>query len=121
MFNPALAARHFRPTITGPDFAVIRSTRAASPAGPSAAGAPVDPARFDRIRDLGGLIPLWPHELADDTPEGCNRIVQKLRRALREERQRGLAGHWAYNLTRHAALLRAYRREVARVGEQGVG
>lgn len=36
-----------------------------------------------------------------------------MRRALRLERQRGRAGHWAYDLARHAQLLRAYRSEVA--------
>ena len=70
---------------------------------------------YDRARDLAGLLPLWPSELADDTPAGRNRVVQKLRRALREERRRGLAGHWAYDLARHAALLRAYQHEVARL------
>ncbi|CAN1725104.1 protein of unknown function [Hyphomicrobium sp. 1Nfss2.1] len=34
-----------------------------------------------------------------------------MRRALRLERQRGIAGHWAYDLARHAALLNAYRAE----------
>jgi hypothetical protein len=30
---------------------------------------------------------------------------------LRVERQRGIAGHWTYDLARHARLLRAYRAE----------
>jgi hypothetical protein len=41
------------------------------------------------------------------------RLLAKLRRALRAERQRGLGGHWAYDLARHAQLLRAYRAETA--------
>jgi hypothetical protein len=36
-----------------------------------------------------------------------------MRRALRIERQRGIAGHWAYDLARHAQLLSAYRAETA--------
>ena len=71
--------------------------------------------RYDRGRDLPGLLPLWPSEIADDSPAGRHRIVQKLRRALRQERRRGLAGHWTYNLTRHAALLRAWQSETARL------
>jgi hypothetical protein len=34
-----------------------------------------------------------------------------LRRALRAERQRGIGGHWSYDLARHAQLLHAYRAE----------
>ena len=75
--------------------------------------------RYDRTRDLAGLLPLWPAELADDTPAGRNRLVQKLRRALREERRRGVAGHWTYNLARHAALLRAYRAELSGLDSAG--
>jgi hypothetical protein len=36
-----------------------------------------------------------------------------MRRALRIERQLGRGGHWAYDLARHAQLLRAYRAEVS--------
>ncbi len=111
--NSAPFANHDRHTITGPAFSVIRATRTAAPR-PASAGAP-DPTGYDRARDLPSLIPLWPAEIADATTAGGSQIVQKLRRALREERQRGLAGHWAYNLTRHAALLRAYRHEVVRL------
>lgn len=67
---------------------------------------------YDRARDLPRLVPLWPSEIADATAAGRARIVQRLRRALREERRRGMAGHWAYDLARHAALLRAYGREL---------
>ena len=44
-----------------------------------------------RTRDLPRLIALWPHELADQSPEGSLLILSKLRRALRAERRRGLA------------------------------
>lgn len=69
---------------------------------------------YERNRDLPRLVPLWPSELKTDTRADHLRLLACLRRALRLERQRGLAGHWAYDLTRHALLLRAYREETAR-------
>ncbi|KWT64964.1 hypothetical protein APY04_3052 [Hyphomicrobium sulfonivorans] len=59
------------------------------------------------------MLSLWPHEV--ETPDCAThaRLLARMRRALRLERQRGLAGHWAYDLNRHAMLLRAYRIEVA--------
>ncbi len=70
-------------------------------------------APYERVRDLRGLIPMWPAELADRSPEGCLRIIGKLRRALRQERRRGLAGDWTYDLARHAGLYRALKAELA--------
>lgn len=67
---------------------------------------------YDRARDLPRLVPLWPSEITDPSAATRARLVQRLRRALREERRRGMAGHWAYDLARHAALLRAYGREL---------
>jgi hypothetical protein len=58
-----------------------------------------------RTRDLPRLIALWPHELADQSPEGILLILSKLRRALSAERRRGLAGHWSYELNRHLGLM----------------
>jgi hypothetical protein len=72
---------------------------------------PQDPC--ERRTELRRLLPLWPHELADESPEGRRRILAKLRRALRAERRRGLAGHWTYDLARHVELLRVYRLELA--------
>ena len=91
-----------------------RTARAASTArrvfGPIAeAGA----AAYARARDLPKLIALWPHELDDQSPEGCRRILAKLRRALRAERRRALSGHWSYDLNRHLGLLSAYKGEMA--------
>jgi hypothetical protein len=37
-------------------------------------------------------------------PEERRRIISKLMRRLRRERQRGLARHWSYDLNRHIAL-----------------
>jgi hypothetical protein len=63
--------------------------------------------------ELPRVLPLWPRELDDETFEGRQRILAKLRRALRAERRRGLAGHWTYDLARHVELLRVYRIELA--------
>lgn len=85
---------------------------------PTTPRTPIAPAHapsqtYDRRRDLPPLLPLWPHEI--DVADGAAhaRLIARMRRALRMERQRGQAGHWAYDLARHAALLRAYRAEVA--------
>ena len=80
--------------------------------------APTSPAPYDRRIELSRVLPLWPHELEDDTPEGRWRIVSKLRRALRAERRRGIAGHWTYDLQRHVELLRVYRLELVAYGER---
>lgn len=76
---------------------------------------PVQPPlrNYDRARDLPHLLPLWPSEIADQSLQGRERIIQRMRRALRQERCRGLAGHWTYDLARHSALLRAYKHELA--------
>jgi hypothetical protein len=68
---------------------------------------------YCRSRDLPRLIAVWPEEIADATTAGQERLIAKLRRALREERRRGLAGHWAYDLARHSALYEAYRAEIS--------
>ena len=70
---------------------------------------------YDRARDLPRLLPLWPAELADDTPEGRKLILAKLQRALRRERRQGITGHWAYDLNRHQSLLRALLHEKSRM------
>lgn len=75
-------------------------------------------AEIDRRCALGRLLPLWPHELEDESVPARLRIVAKLRKALRAERRRGLAGHWTYDLARHVELLRLYRAELAALREQ---
>jgi hypothetical protein len=70
-------------------------------------------ATYARARDLPKLIALWPHELDDESPEGCRHILAKLRSALRAERRRALSGHWSYDLNRHLGLLSAYKGELA--------
>lgn len=86
----------------------IPATPSPPPARSGPAGA-ADPAR--RQRELMRLLPLWPHEIADESAAGRARVAALLRRALRAERRRGLAGHWSYDLGRHAQLLAAYRAE----------
>lgn len=72
----------------------------------------------DRAAELARLVPLWPAEIADTSPEGRARLVAKLYRALKAERRRGEAGHWSYDLARHAALLALWREERAALGRQ---
>lgn len=69
--------------------------------------------RYRRAVDLPKLIALWPHEIEDRSAAGRARLLAKLKAALRAERLRGLAGHWTYDLARHAQLLAAYRAELA--------
>lgn len=70
-------------------------------------------ARYDRGRDVPLLLPMWPADLADTSVEGRERFIALLRRALRAERARGLAGHWTYDLARHAQLRAALDAELA--------
>lgn len=85
-----------------------------APASPPMADEPM--AEDKRAAELARLLPLWPREIADTSREGRVRLVAKLHRALKAERRRGLAGHWTYDLARHAALLAAWRRERALLG-----
>jgi hypothetical protein len=66
---------------------------------------------YDRLRDLPRLLLLWPEEVRRLGPGDQPRLVLKLTQMLRAERQLGLSRHWSYDLTRHAALLRAWRAE----------
>jgi hypothetical protein len=75
------------------------------------------PSSYDRTRDLPRLLAFWPNEIAILDPEAQRTLVNRLRRALRSERRRGIAGHWTYNLARHADLLRAYRAELELSGK----
>lgn len=73
----------------------------------------VDPRAYDRARDLPKLLPLWPLEIVTSKTADHAGLLARLRKALRAERQRGVNGHWTYDLARHAQLLRAYRAEAA--------
>ena len=76
-------------------------------------------ADYDRRRDLAPLLALWPWEIEDLSGGAQTRIIAMIRKALRIERQRGVAGHWAYDVARHARLLRAYKAEIKRGNSQG--
>ncbi len=67
--------------------------------------------KYDRNLHLARLLPLMPKDLADNSVAGQRRIVARLARALRAERNRGRAGHWTYDLNRHIALTQAYAAE----------
>lgn len=67
--------------------------------------------RTARDTALARVLPIWPNEIADTSRAGRIKLLARLRLALREERRRGRAGHWSYDLARHAALLAAYRAE----------
>jgi hypothetical protein len=67
----------------------------------------------ERRMAIAKVLALWPHELADESVHGRERILAKLQQALRAERRRGLCGHWTYDLARHVELLRIYREELA--------
>jgi hypothetical protein len=58
------------------------------------------------------VLALWPHEIEDESLSGSQKILARLRQALRAERRRGLSGHWTYDLARHVELLRVYRAEL---------
>ena len=75
-------------------------------------------ASYQRARDLPRLLPLWLHEIEIASIAEHARLLARMRRALRMERQRGIAGHWMYDLARHAQLLCAYRAETAAYGRR---
>ena len=64
---------------------------------------------------------MWPHEIEDESLSGRQKILAKLRQALRAERRRGLSGHWTYDLARHVELLRVYQEELAVIAGRSVG
>lgn len=75
------------------------------------------PARraYVRIRDLPRVLAAWPSEIADTSIAGTESLIQRLRLALRRERQRGVNGHWSYDLGRHASLRAALAAEEERL------
>jgi endonuclease/exonuclease/phosphatase family metal-dependent hydrolase len=68
---------------------------------------------YDRLRDLPRLLRIWPGDVVKLGEADRSVLVERLRQMLRDERRRGLARHWSYDLSRHAALLRAHRAEAA--------
>jgi hypothetical protein len=66
---------------------------------------------YDRRHHLPRVLPIGPEEIADESIAGRRRVVARLARALRAERNRGRSGHWTYDLNRHIALRQAYLAE----------
>ena len=66
---------------------------------------------YDRIRLLPRLIAIDPSTLDDGSGPLAPPVLARLKRALRDERRRGRAGHWAYDLNRHLALRQAIEAE----------
>jgi len=62
---------------------------------------------YDRARHLPALIGIDPGVLSGAGAMPKTAILARLKRALRAERQRAKAGHWAYDLNRHIALRQA--------------
>lgn len=56
---------------------------------------------------------MWPSEIEDLSLAGRRHVIRYLERALRCERRRGRAGHFAYSISRHAALIENYKQERA--------
>jgi hypothetical protein len=90
-------------------------TPANSHPSPRTAIAAARPQQTDRQRrdELARLLPLWPAEIDNLSLDGRRRIVAALERGLRAERRRGKSGHWAYDLARHAALVKNWKNECA--------
>ncbi len=85
----------------------LKSRAAASIEAVTAAGVEA----YVRQRHLPRILPVGPDEIADESVAGRRRIVARLARALRAERNRGRGGHWTYDLNRHIALRQAYLAE----------
>lgn len=66
---------------------------------------------YERGRHLPRLIPVGPEDVVDASPAARMRILLRLARALRSERQRARGGHWTYDLNRHLGLMQAYEAE----------
>ena len=64
---------------------------------------------------IGAIIPGNEGDAGRCTVSASRRLLARLRRALREERQRGKAGHWSYDLNRHIALAEAHKTELSRL------
>jgi hypothetical protein len=75
----------------------------------------------DRRTTIAKVLAVWPHEIEDETLAGRERLLTRLRSALRAERRRGVSGHWTYDLARHVELLRIYRAELAAISRYRIG
>lgn len=62
-------------------------------------------------QDALRLLPVWPKDLSNRTPDGRRNLIAIIERELRKERRRGIAGDRAYDLARHVKLVRLLRQE----------
>jgi hypothetical protein len=90
-------------------FAVASSPRCFKP----------DQNEYCRIRELPRLLRLWPSDFEDYSYPGTLKVIASLRNALRAERRRARASHWAYDLNRHMGLIAALRAERERLSTLG--
>jgi len=67
--------------------------------------------KYKRHLHLQQLLPVTTEKVDDQSLPNCKWILSRLATALRQERNRGRRGHWAYSLNRHIGLLQAYRGE----------
>lgn len=73
--------------------------------------AAIRPLCYQRSRDLIAYLPLWPADLNDVSASGTKSIIDKIIKALHQERRRARARHWSYSLSRHIALAKAIKAE----------
>lgn len=69
----------------------------------------------DRRLYLPRVLAIGPEDIDDPSEQAARRVVLRLASALRAERTRGRAGHWTYDLSRHLALMQAYKAERRRL------
>jgi hypothetical protein len=70
---------------------------------------------YCRTEQLPPLLKLWPSDVEDYSYPGTLKIAALLRKAIRAERNRARANHWAYDLNRHLGLIDALKAERARL------
>lgn len=76
---------------------------------------PPSKGEYRRAQQLPALLKVWPHQLEDYSYPGTLKLAALLRKALRAERIRARAGHWAYDLNRHLGLIAALKAERTRL------
>ena len=67
---------------------------------------------------IAKVMPLHKKEAEDTTPAGVKHVHTKLAKALATERQRGVAGHWTYSRSRHAAMQDVFKKHKQYVKEE---
>ena len=72
--------------------------------------------RYVRIQHLPPLLRIWPTDLQGDEPAMTAKVLERLRKALQQQRrkahQSGLDRNQThYDVNRHIALLQAWRAE----------